>query len=578
MAEHDLVIRAGTVIDGTGAPRRTADVAVTGGVITDVGDVSGSGTRELDADGALVTPGFVDIHCHYDGQATWDERLQPSSWHGVTTVVMGNCGVGFAPVHPQDHERLIQLMEGVEDIPGAALSEGLRWDWTGFAGFLDAVDRRPHDLDVAAQVPHAALRLHVMGERGSHHEEHATPEEIAEMGRIAAEGIEAGALGFTTSRTRNHKTSTGEYTPTLTAERAELVGIAEAVGATGTGVLQMVGDFIDTDHEFETLLEMMRVSGRPLSFSLAQSPLAPDSYRDLLSRLRAANADGHTMRAQVAPRAVGLLLGLDCTLNPFMTNPVWREIAGRPLTEQVATMSDPGFRQRVLDAHENGRERGKLGGGVIGMFDRMFPLDDPPDYEPDMADAVSGHAARAGVDAAAWAYDHLLGDGGAAMFYVPFLNYADGNLDATREMLADPYTVPGLSDGGAHVGTICDGSFPTFLLTHWGRDRRRGELFELEWLVQQHTSATAGTVGMLDRGVIAPGYRADLNVIDFDRLSIARPEMHHDLPAGGRRVLQRAHGYRHTVVAGVETYADGQATGELPGRLVRGAQPAPTTH
>ena len=576
MAEHDLVIRSGSVIDGTGTPRRTADVAISDGVITEVGAVDGTGRREIDADGALVTPGFVDIHCHYDGQATWDERLQPSSWHGVTTVVMGNCGVGFAPVHPTDHERLIQLMEGVEDIPGAALSEGLSWDWTDFPGFLDAVDRRPHDLDVAAQVPHAALRLHVMGERGADHEEVATPEEIAEMGRIAAEGIEAGALGFTTSRTRNHRTSTGAYTPTLTAERAELVGIAEAVGATGTGVLQMVGDFIDVDHEFGTLLEMMRASGRPLSFSLAQSPVAPDQHRELLKRLTAATDDGLPMRAQVAPRAVGLLLGLDCTLNPFMTNPVWQEIAGRPLAEQVATMADPDFRRRVLEAHAAGKDRNKLGGRLIGMFDRMFPLADPPDYEPAPSDSVAARAQAAGVAPEEWAYDYLLGRGGAEMLYVPFLNYADGNLDATREMLAHPDTVPGLSDGGAHVGTICDGSFPTFLLTHWGRDRARGGLFELEWLVNQHTRETARTVGLGDRGVLAPGYRADLNVIDFDRLSISRPEMRHDLPAGGRRVLQRAGGYRHTVVAGVETYADGQATSDLPGRLVRGARPSPS--
>jgi N-acyl-D-aspartate/D-glutamate deacylase len=575
MAEHDLVIRGGTVIDGTGSPRRTADVAVSDGTVTEVGTVSGLGTREIDADGALVTPGFVDIHCHYDGQATWDERLQPSSWHGVTTVVMGNCGVGFAPVHDQDHERLIQLMEGVEDIPGAALAEGLSWGWTDFGGFLEAVDRRPHDLDVAAQVPHAAVRLHVMGPRGADHEEAATPEEIAEMGRIVADAVQAGALGFTTSRTRNHKTSTGAYTPTLTAAREELVGIAEAVGATGTGVLQMVGDFLDLDHEFGTLVEMMRASGRPLSFSLAQSPLAPDQFRELLKRLESAVDDGFDMRAQVAPRAVGLLLGLDCTLNPFLTNPVWREVADAPLAQQVATMSDPEFRRRVLEAHEVGRAKGKLGGGLIGAFDRMFPLTDPPDYEPDLGDAVTGQAQRAGVEPAEWAYDHMLGDGGSAMFYVPFLNYAEGNLDTTREMLAHPRTVPGLSDGGAHVGTICDGSFPTFLLTHWARDRTRGELFELEYLVRQHTQDTARTVGLLDRGVLAPGMRADLNVIDFDRLGVSRPEMHHDLPAGGRRVLQRATGYRHTVVAGVETYADGEATGELPGRLVRGAQPAP---
>ncbi len=576
MATHDLVIRNGSVIDGTGAPRRTGDVAISDGIVTEVGAVDGTGTREIDADGALVTPGFVDIHCHYDGQATWDERLQPSSWHGVTTVVMGNCGVGFAPVHDHDHERLIQLMEGVEDIPGAALAEGLSWEWNGFDGFLDAVDARPHDIDVAAQVPHAALRLHVMGESGANHESVATPEEIADMGRIAAAGIEAGALGFTTSRTRNHRASTGEYTPTLTAERAELVGIAEAIGATGTGVLQMVGDFIDAEYELDTLVEMMRVSGRPLSFTVAQSPLAPTHHLGLLDRITQANADGFTMRGQVAPRAIGLLMGLDCTLNPFMMNPVWGEIALAPLADKVATMRDPEFRRRMLEAHGDGKDRTKVGGGIIGVFERMFPLTDPPDYEPDAETSAAAIAARAGVSAEEWVYDFMLGDDGAEMLYVPFLNYADGNLDATRHMLAHPYTVPGLSDGGAHVGTICDGSFPTFLLTHWGRDRTRGELFDLEWLVHQHTRATATTVGLDDRGAIAPGYRADINVIDFDRLAVHRPEMHHDLPAGGRRVLQRASGYRHTIVAGEETYAEGVATGALPGRLVRGAQRPPT--
>lgn len=575
MGEHDLVIRAGTIIDGTGEERHVGDVAVSNGLITQVGVVDGTGTREIEAEGALVTPGFVDIHCHYDGQSTWDERLQPSSWHGVTTVVMGNCGVGFAPVHDHDHERLIQLMEGVEDIPGAALAEGLDWTWNDFDGFLDAVDARPHDLDVAAQVPHAALRLHVLGARGADHESIATPAEIADMGRLAAAGIAAGALGFTTSRTKNHRTSTGAFTPTLTAGRDELVGIAEAIGVLGTGVLQLVSDFADIDYEFATMEEMMRRSGRPLSFSLAQSPLAPDHHRALLDRLTAANADGLVMRGQVAPRAVGLLFGLDCTLNPFMMNPVFAEIAPLGAPERAERMADPEFRRRVLDAHESAKASGKLGGSLVTDLAQMYPLADPPDYEPPASDSVVARAAAAGIDPTEWAYDYLRTDHGAAMLYLPFLNFAYGNLDATAEMLAHPFTVPGLSDGGAHVGTICDGSFPTFLLTHWGRDRTRGELFDLEYLVNQHTRETARTVGLLDRGVLAPGMRADINVIDFDRLAISRPEMHHDLPAGGRRVLQRATGYRHTIVAGAETYADGEATGALPGRLVRGAQPAP---
>jgi N-acyl-D-aspartate/D-glutamate deacylase len=413
MAAHDLVIRGGTVIDGTGAPRRTADVAVSGGVVTEVGDVEGRGRREVDADGALVLPGFVDIHCHYDGQATWDERLQPSSWHGATTVVMGNCGVGFAPVKPTDHLRLVQLMEGVEDIPGTALHEGLSWQWTSFGEFLDAVDARPHDIDVAAQVPHSPIRLFAMGERGADHEERSTAEEIAEMGRLAAEGIAAGALGFSTSRTMNHRTSTGAFTPTLTADRAELVGIAEAIGVGGRGVLQMVGDFVDLEHEFDTLVAMMRVSGRPLSFSLAQSPIKPDQYRDLLSRLDAANAEGHAMRAQVAPRAVGILLGLDCSLHPFVGLADLRELAGidgLPLPEQVARLADPAVKERVLDAAR------ASGGSPLGGAEKLFLLADPPDYEPGPDDSVAARAARDGVDAVEWVYDRMQDDGGRALF------------------------------------------------------------------------------------------------------------------------------------------------------------------
>ena len=573
MTQFDLVVRGGTVVDGTGAPRRTADVAVRDGVVVEVGRVSGRGEQELDADGAIVAPGFVDIHAHYDGQATWDERLQPSSWHGVTTVVMGNCGVGFAPVRPADHNRLIELMEGVEDIPGAALHEGLSWDWQTFAEFLDAVDARPHDIDVAAQVPHGALRLHVMGERGANREP-ATEEEIARMGAIARDAIVAGGLGFTTSRTLNHRTSRGEPTPTLTAAAEELVGIARAIGEAKTGVLQVVSDFIDLDTEMATFRQMVIESGRPLSFSLAQSPLAPKQYERLLAELDRAAADGLPMRAQVAVRPVGLLLGLNCTLHPFLTNPVHREIAQLPAAEQAAIMREPGFKERVLAADAGERERNKLGGRLIQKFEYVYELGDPPDYEPDPTTSLAAQAERRGVSAAELAYDLLCDGDGSTMLYLPFLNFADGNLDAVGEMLRHPHTVPGLSDGGAHVGTICDGSFPTTLLTHWGRDRERGRL-ELEYLVQQQCRDTAETVGVFDRGVLAPGYRADLNVIDLERLVARRPEMHHDLPAGGRRLLQRAEGYRHTVVAGVETYRDGEPTGALPGRLVRGAQPAP---
>jgi N-acyl-D-aspartate/D-glutamate deacylase len=572
VTDHDLVIRGGTVVDGTGAPARTADVAVDGDTVVEVGRVTGSAARTIDAGGLLVTPGFVDIHAHYDGQASWDDRMVPSSWHGVTTVVAGNCGVGFAPVRPTDHARLIELMEGVEDIPGVVLDEGLSWEWETFPQFLDAVDGRPFDVDVALQLPHGALRLNVMGERGAARQP-ATPDDIAAMGRQAAEAVEAGALGFTTSRTLNHRTSRGEPTPTLTAEADELVGIARAIGATGRGVLQVVSDFADADAEFGIFRRMAAESGRPLSFSLAQARGL--AWRRLLDLLSEANADGVAMSAQVAPRPVGLLLGLQCTLNPFMTNPVFREVAGLPLDRQVAALTDPAFRERVLAAATTERADGKLGGRLIGAFDRMYELGDPPDYEPDPATSIARRAEREGRDPLALAYDHLVSDGGRAFFYLPILNYVDGDLDATGEMLAHPHTVPGLADGGAHVSTICDASFPTTLLTLWGRDRDHGR-FGLPYLVQQHTQATARTVGLLDRGVLAPGYRADVNVIDFDNLTARRPEMRHDLPAGGRRLVQPAEGYVATVVAGEVTYEHGRPTDALPGRLVRGPRPAPT--
>ncbi len=568
MTDHDLVIRGGTVLDGTGDPARTADVAVRDGVVTEVGRVAGTAARTIDADGLLVTPGFVDIHAHYDGQASWGERMIPSSWHGVTTVVVGNCGVGFAPVHPQDHGRLIELMEGVEDIPGVVLSEGLAWNWQSFPEFMDVLDGRPFDIDVALQLPHGALRLHVMGERGAAREA-ATPDDIAAMARIAAEAVEAGAMGFTTSRTLNHRTSRGEPTPTLTAEADELVGIARAIGDTGRGVLQVVSDFTDVDGEFAIFRRMAAESGRPLSFTLVQA--RGEDWRRQLDLLAEANAAGVVMSAQVAPRPVGLLLGLQCTLNPLMTNAVYREVAGLPLDEQVVALSDPAMRRRVLDeAAADGRRAGR----VMGAFEHMYLLGDPPDYEPDPATSVAGLAERAGREPIELVYDHLVSDGGRAFFYVPFLNYTDGNLDATGEMLAHPHTVPGLGDGGAHLGTICDASFPTTLLALWGRDRDRGRL-ALPYLVRQHTQDTARTVGLLDRGVLAPGYRADVNVIDFEHLTARRPEMRHDLPAGGRRLVQAAEGYVATVVAGHVTYENGEATGPLPGRLVRGPQPAP---
>ncbi|HEV3225803.1 MAG TPA: amidohydrolase family protein [Acidimicrobiales bacterium] len=563
----DLIIRGGSLIDGTGAPGRTADVGVAGGRVVAVGAIDDAAAQVVDADGALVTPGFVDIHTHYDGQATWDTTLQPSSGHGVTTIVMGNCGVGFAPVRESDHAQLIELMEGVEDIPGAALHEGLPWDWHSIADYLDALERRPHDIDFCAQVCHGPLRLYVMGQRGADREP-ATAEEIAEMGRIAAEGVRAGALGFTTSRTLNHRTSRGEPTPTLTAARDELVGIARALGDAGAGVMQVVSDWPDFDDESGTLLEMMRVSRRPLSVSL--SAARGYSHRRILDLLVAANDEGLRMRAQVPARGIGVLIGLQATVNPLMGSETFRSLGAPPLSELVAVLCDPDVKARVVaDVAEH------PGGRTMGILDRVFELGDPPNYEPGPEDSVEARAARLGTNPVELLYDLMLGDDGRALLYWPILNYADGNLDAAAELMAHQYTVPGLSDGGAHVGTICDASFPTTLLSYWARDRDHGTTFTPEWVVQRQCRATAEAVGLLDRGIVAPGYKADLNVIDFEHLGMGAPRLVFDLPAGGKRLVQPSSGYLHTFVNGVEVCRDGVSTGATPGHLVRGAQRQP---
>ncbi len=573
MAEHDLVIRGGTVIDGTGAHRRTADVAVSDGRITEVGRVDGRGSREIDADGAVVAPGFVDIHTHYDGQATWDSRLQPSAWHGVTSVVAGNCGVGFAPVIPAHHQRLIDLMEGIEDIPGTALHEGLPWTWQSYEEYLDFLAARQFDLDIGTQVPHAALRVHVMGERAVAGAG-ATDGEISQMAALAASGIEAGALGFSTSRTLNHKSVDGELTPSYDAGVGELVRIAAAVGGTGRGVLQLVTDFLDIDVDVDIMTSMVRASGRPLSVSLLQTHFDPTGYRTVLQRIAQANAAGLPIRAQVAARAVGLVMGLELTLHPLMTNPVWQEMAHLPLAEQAVRLSRPEVKAAILAAQTKEKRTALIGGRLIDKFHLMYELTDPPQYEPDPRESVAARAERDGRDAADLAYDLLLADGGRGLLYVMTANFVDGTLEPVREMLEDPWSLPGLSDGGAHVGSICDGSFPTTLLQHWTRDRDAGTL-GMEFLIQRQCRDTAAAVGLCDRGVLASGYRADLNVIDLDSLRLRRPEVHNDLPGGGRRLLQRAEGYRHTFVRGLETYADGIDTGELPGRLIRGPQAAP---
>jgi N-acyl-D-aspartate/D-glutamate deacylase len=573
MSEFDLVIRGGTVVDGSGSAPRVADVAVSDGQVREVGRISGAGRQEIDADGAVVAPGFVDIHTHYDGQATWDQRLQPSCWHGVTTVVMGNCGVGFAPVAEGDQDRLIELMEGVEDIPGTALHEGLTWTWRSFPEYLDVLDKRAYDLDIAAQVPHAALRVRVMGERAAAHER-ATREEIEQMGRLAKEAVEAGAIGFSTSRTLSHKSVSGQLIPSYDADAEELVAIARAIGETGTGVLQIVSDFPDPEVEFGLMQDMVRESGRPLSFSLGQRHSVPEYYKEALARLTAANEAGLPMKAQVPVRPIGIMLGLQCTLHPFMLNPVWQRISDRPVAEQAARMSDPAFRSQLLAAQTSRVNPSLIGGQLIHRWHDMYELTDPPEYEPSPDRSIEALAAKQHCRPEELAYDLLIRSAGRGMIYLVMSGYAYGSLDVLHTMLTHEHTVPGLSDGGAHVGTICDGSFATTLLQHWVRDRSHDRL-ELPFVIQRQARDTARAVGLTDRGELRPGFKADINVIDIDELRLHQPEMHFDLPGGGRRFLQRVDGYKHTIVSGTETYRDGEPTGELPGRLARGKKIAP---
>jgi N-acyl-D-aspartate/D-glutamate deacylase len=569
--QYDLVIRGGEIIDGLGGPAAKADIGIANGVICAIGQIDVRGTEEIDATGLLVTPGFIDVHTHYDGQATWDERMWPSSLHGVTTAVMGNCGVGFAPVRRSDHERLVEIMEGVEDIPGTALHEGLGWEWESFPEYMDTLDRTSRDIDVAAQLPHAALRVYVMGARGTYIED-ARPDEIAAMRRLTEEAMRAGALGFTTSRSSNHKAISGEPTPSWRAAESELAGIAQGLADAKRGVLQFISDFADEQaDEFGMISRVTRIAGRPASISIAQRHAKPEGWRELIQRIDEANADGLEMRAQVAPRPIGILLGLQTSRGPFQLCPSFRAISQQPLDAIVATMRQPEFRRKLL---AEAREYPGQSNGNDLDYRRVFPLGENPDYEPAPTQSMHEIAARAGRDVLEVVYDLMLENGGRSLMLMPFANYAYGSLDATREMLEHPHSVIGLGDGGAHVGAICDASFPTYLLTHWGRDRQAGR-FDLSRLVQMLTSETAAAVGLLDRGALAIGMKADLNVIDFSALALEAPYIAFDLPAGGKRLLQGSRGYVATVVSGVPIYRDGSSTGRLPGRLVRGAQPAP---
>jgi len=575
---HDLVIRNGMVVDGTGADRFLADVAIDGETIVAVtapGADVGEGLRDIDATGMIVTPGWVDIHTHYDGQVTWDPDVAPSSVNGVTSIVMGNCGVGFAPVRPDHHRFLIELLEGVEDIPGTALSEGMTWGWETFPEYLDLLDTLRWTIDVGTQVPHAALRTYVMGDRGADVEAVATPDEIERMSALCEDAIRAGALGFTTSRTYVHRTSRGQQIGTLRASTEEVLGIAEALRRADTGVIQLISDaYQSTDdelvaNEIELLGRIATEVGRPLSFTVQQNDDAPNRFRELLAAIDGWNAAGADVKAQVGIRPLGVLIGLQATANPFMFCASYQLLRSLDHSERMERLRDPELRRKLLDEHAESTPSGFVGILHSG-YDRMYPMSDPPDYEPTPADSVAGRAMAAGTSPDEFLYDLLLDDGGSRLLYIPLMNYAGGDLDDVREMLTSRNSMFGLSDGGAHCNSICDASYPTTAITHWTRDRTRGDRLSLEFVVHQQTQRTAQHVGWTDRGVVAPGMLADLNVIDYERLTLHPPELVADLPAGGTRLMQAADGYVATIKRGEVIVENGDLTGARPGRLQRG--------
>jgi N-acyl-D-amino-acid deacylase len=560
---HDLVIRNGLVVDGTGAPASVGDVAISNGVITDVGIVDGSAHRTVDADGLVVAPGWVDIHTHYDGQATWDPELTPSSWHGVTTLVMGNCGVGFAPARPDGRQFLIELMEGVEDIPGTALAEGINWQWESFGEYLDALESMPRVLNVAAQVPHAALRAYVMGER-AHEEPNA--DEVMAMARLAEQALADGAVGFTTSRTILHRSKHG-LVPGTHALPDELLAVGEAIGRVGRRVVELVSDDGPGPAEQAWMGAIARDHGATVTYALAQSGSDSTAYRSALDQAARQQAAGLHIVPQVANRPTGMLFGLQSSLHPFMTHPTYRQVADLPIDERVARLRQPEIRAQLLSEEPSTQNR--IGLALMTRWQLMFPLGDPPDYEPHPSTSVAAVAERTGVSPQTVMLDWMLERDGRALIFAPLASYGDQDHEAIREMISHPATVLGLSDGGAHCGLICDASMPTFGLTHWVRDRSRGPRLGIEQAVALQTSKTAAVYGFADRGALRRGFRADINVIDLEGLALHAPEMVFDLPAGGRRLTQRVEGYRATFVDGVQTFDNGASTGLRPGRLVR---------
>jgi N-acyl-D-aspartate/D-glutamate deacylase len=569
---HDLVIRDATIVDGTGAERYTGDIAADNGKLSQVGGKAGPGRREINAAGRLVTPGWVDVHTHYDGQATWDPVLAPSSWHGATTVVFGNCGVGFAPVRPRDRDRVIELMEGVEDIPGPTLRAGLPWNWETFPEYLDALERMPRTIDIGAQLAHHPLRVYVMGERAIRHER-ATADDIAKMQVLAEDALRAGALGITTSRTESHRTTRGEQVPGRHAAEEELLALGNALGKAGHGAFGMLSDFDDEPAEFDWITRLGKATGRPIWFLLTDRLSDPQRWQRLMQGTRRVREQGVSLTAQVAGRPVGLILGLTTSLSPFAAKPSFAALNHLPHDERVQRLRDPALRQRILDedfAPDLLEIIPPVQRPMATRWDRMYVMGDPPNYEPEQHDSIAAMAACAGQTPQAFCYDYLVAEGGRRMLFFPITNYVHGDHGVVHSMLTDPATLLGLSDGGAHCGLICDSSVPTYMLTHWVRDRSRGPRLALERVVKRQTSETADFFGLSDRGRLQPGLKADINIIDFDHLRLHPPELVHDLPAGGKRLVQRVDGYDAIVVSGVPIFEHGVDTGARPGRLVRG--------
>jgi len=564
----DIIIKNGTIYDGTGQRSFVSDIFIKNEIIVDIrkSNVNDKCLEQIDANGLIVTPGFVDIHTHYDGQVTWDNYISPSSWHGVTTAIMGNCGVGFAPVHNYDHDRLVTLMEGVEDIPEVVLTEGLEWKWETFGEYLDYVSKRSFDIDVGAQVPHGALRLYVMGQRGADREP-ATEEDIKLMSKLAAEAISIGALGFSTSRTINHRTSEGNLVPQFTAAENELIGISKAIGTTKKGVMQLVTDLIDGRKEYEVYEKMVSESNRPLSITVAQTDANNYDWEDLLGWIEDSADKGLPIKAQVCGRPVGLVLGLSVTLNPFSAHPSFKEISDLSLKEKVEIMSSVDFKKKLLSEKPSTNDGLIL--SILRNYNNIYILEDPPNYEPLIDESLGHQAKKLNIAVDEFLYDSLLLEEGKKLLYFPIGNYMDTSLDVAKKMMESRHSLLGLGDGGAHCATICDASFTTHMLTFWARDRVRGPKLDLSWIIKSHTRDNALAMGLNDRGLISKGMKADLNVIDFDNLTLHAPEVVNDLPAGGKRLIQNVEGYTATIMSGRITYRNGIKTGELPGKLIR---------